>query len=242
MGNREHRSIFVSHVHEDRVVAGWLQDQIVRDFSDDVEVFVSDSEMQAGDDWLRTIEQALNRCSLLVAVCSPVSISRPWVNFELGAAWVLKRRIIPACHGGLTPEDLKSPLSSLHGVTLSSSDGLETLYRTLAERLDFEPAPYPQRGFAQLAGNVPLTEASAVPGGGTSSIALQTVERDRDIRERLRKSLERGHKWRTIGRMATEAAIPEGAALDILRADTQVRFSRGKSGELIVGLIARVGP
>jgi len=67
------------------------------------------------------------------------------------------------------------------------------------------------------------------------------VTRDRDIRQRLRRALEMGHKWRTIGRVAVEAAVPEDTALDILRADEQVRFSRGKHGDLIVGLINRVG-
>jgi hypothetical protein len=67
------------------------------------------------------------------------------------------------------------------------------------------------------------------------------VDRDRDIRRRLRQALEKGMKWRTIGRVAIEAAIPEDTALDLLRADEQVRFSRGRSGEVIVGLITRVG-
>jgi hypothetical protein len=47
-------------------------------------------------------------------------------------------------------------------------------------------------------------------------------------------------KWRNR-RISVEAAVTEDIALDILRADEQVRFSRGKHGDLIVGLIDRVG-
>ena len=240
MANAIDRSVFVSHVNEDRAVAGWLQDQLRADFLGEIDVFVSsEREGHAGDDWLETIDEALHRCGVLLALCSPVSIHRPWVNFELGAAWMLKKRIIPVCHAGLTPEDLKIPLSRLHGVTLTKAEDLETLYETVALQLGFQQAP--RRNFEELAAEVPAVVALGGSRGGDGSMEAQMVARDRDIRQRLRYALERGQKWRTVGRVAVEAAVTEDIALDILRADEQVRFSRGKHGDLIVGLIERVG-
>jgi hypothetical protein len=234
------RSVFVSHVNEDRAVAGWLQEHLRTDFLDEIDVFVSsEREGHAGDDWLEAIGEALHRCGVLLALCSPVSIHRPWVNFELGAAWMLRKRIIPVCHAGLTPDDLKIPLSRLHGITLTDAEDIETLYKTLAQQFGFQRTP--RRNFAQLAAEVPTVAALPGPRGGDDSMELQMVTRDRDIRQRLRHALEKGQKWRTVGRVAVEAAVTEDIALDILRADEQVRFSRGKRGDLIVGLIDRVG-
>jgi hypothetical protein len=233
-------TLFVSHVHEDHDVAGWLRNQLRDDFLGRIEVFVSsEREGHAGEDWLKTIDEALHRCRVLIALCSPISIHRPWVNFELGAAWMLQKRIIPVCHAGLTPDDLKAPLSTLHGITLTDAGGIKTLYETLAEQFGFPVVPV--KDFAELAAAVPAVGAAAGTGGDNGSIEVQMVTRDRDIRLRLRRALETGLKWRTIGRVAVEAAVPEGDALDILRADDQVRFSRGKHGDLIVGLIDRVG-
>jgi hypothetical protein len=159
------RSVFVSHVNEDRAVAAWLQEQLRLDFLDEIDVFVSsERDGHAGDNWLATIDEALHSCGVLVALCSPVSVHRPWVNFELGAAWILRKRIVPVCHAGLTPEDLKIPLSLLQGVTLTQPEGIESLYGTLARQLGFQRTP--RRDFAQLAADVPAVVASAGPGGG----------------------------------------------------------------------------
>ncbi len=65
---------------------------------------------------------------------------------------------------------------------------------------------------------------------------------DRDIRDRLRASLETTEfEWRSLERVAIGAAISEERAADLLRSDPEVRFSKGKSVNVIVGLRSRVG-
>jgi len=44
-----------------------------------------------------------------------------------------------------------------------------------------------------------------------------------------------------LDRLAAESALSDDVAADFLRADPDVRFSKGKSGEVIVGLRSRVG-
>src|SRR4051794_24879512 len=34
-------------------------------------------------DWLRALDEALHRSPILIALCSRLSVHRPWVNFEL---------------------------------------------------------------------------------------------------------------------------------------------------------------
>ena len=64
---------------------------------------------------------------------------------------------------------------------------------------------------------------------------------DPSIRRRLRRALKDAQPWRTVERLAIEAAVPEEVAASVLRADDDVRFSRGRDGRTIVGLISRVG-
>ena len=103
MGNRA----FVSHVSEEAHVAARLKTALGRDFLGLLDVFVSsDAEsIAAGEEWLRSIESALQEASLLVVLCSPASIVRPWINFEAGAAWMRQIPLVPLCHGGLVQID-----------------------------------------------------------------------------------------------------------------------------------------
>jgi hypothetical protein len=73
--------------------------------------------------------------------------------------------------------------------------------------------------------------------------AVDQLEVDRAIRRRLEQALNHPeYEWRSIGAVATEAGISEDRAADLLRSDERVRFSVGKTGNRIVGLISRVRP
>ena len=115
------KRLFVSHISEERNTAELFKTALNRDFLGMVEVLVSsDTEsIAAGEEWLRSIEKALHQCSVFVILCSPESIRRPWINFEAGAAWMQHVPLIPVCHAGLLPRDLKIPLSLKNGVSLS---------------------------------------------------------------------------------------------------------------------------
>jgi hypothetical protein len=79
---------FVSHVSEEADVAARIKAALSRDFLGLLDVFVSsDTEsIAAGEEWLRSIEKALQESALLIVLCSPASVGRPWINFEAGAA------------------------------------------------------------------------------------------------------------------------------------------------------------
>src|SRR5271157_2429888 len=113
--------VFLSHISEDKALAGYLQARIQRDFLKAFEVFVSSDgvSIQAGSDWLQSLRSALGRAKCVIALCSPESVSRPWVNFEVGAAWLKDLPIVPLCHSGLEPADLKPPFSLLQGGSLA---------------------------------------------------------------------------------------------------------------------------
>ncbi len=227
---------FVSHISEESAVAVALKSALRRDFLGLLDVFVSSDtdSISAGDDWLQSVEEALQQSALLIMLCSPASIRRPWMNFEAGAAWALHTPIIPVCHGGLSPRDLPVPLSLRQGIAIGDAEGLRKLYMRVARALMLDP---PVADFTELA-----TLLSSIPTPATVTYAdTQRLEADREICNRLHRSLNHpDHIWRSLEWAAAEAGVSEEIAADVLRGNEDVRFGKAKSGKIIVGLTSRV--
>jgi hypothetical protein len=228
--------IFMSHITEDAAVAKTLKRGMTGDFLGQLQVFLSsDTEsIAAGDPWFSSVSQALRNSSIFVVLCSPISIARPWINFEAGAAWILDMAVIPACFRGLRLRDLPMPLAGRQGVELTDVQGLRRLYARVAQELGFE---CPERDYARLAADL-IASAEGTPG----DVGLRAGETDQAIRSRIDEALSHPRfPWRSIDKVAAAAAIPVSKATEILRNDDRVRFSTGKSGNPIVGLKSRVG-
>jgi hypothetical protein len=151
--------LFVSHISEEAEIAALLKQTIEEDFLDLVKLFQSSNigSIAAGDDWLAAVQQALNDAAAVIVLCSHASIHRPWVQFELGAAWSRQVPIIPICHSGLRAIDLPMPLSRREAVELAAPDGFARLYQAIAKIIDLKRIPelgnLPelQQKFSQLA-------------------------------------------------------------------------------------------
>ena len=106
-------SIFMSHITIESILADALRKHMIRDFIGLVDVFESSDRFSipAGKKWLSEITEPLNRANLHLILCSPEAITRPWIQFEAGAAHVRGITIIPLCHSGLTFAQLPVPLS-----------------------------------------------------------------------------------------------------------------------------------
>jgi hypothetical protein len=96
--------VFVSHVSEEKELAASLKSALLSHFKRGINVFVSSDlkSIELGTDWMDAIERAIKSSSVLIVLCSQSSIRRPWVSFELGAAWMRKIPIIPVCHTDLS--------------------------------------------------------------------------------------------------------------------------------------------
>ena len=151
--------LFVSHISEEAEIAALLKQTIEEDFLELVKLFQSSDigSIAAGDDWLAAVQQALNEAAAVIVLCSHASIQRPWVQFELGAAWSRQVPIIPICHSGLRAADLPMPLSRREAVELAAPDGFARLYQAIAKIIDLKRIPEPgnlpelQQRFSQLA-------------------------------------------------------------------------------------------
>ena len=148
--------IFMSFIHEEGLVAESIQDFIGKLFGEAASVFRSSDEgaIYAGDDWMAKIITELSTAKVLISILSPNSISRPWINFEAGAARINKIKVIPVCVGGLKIADLPKPYSSLQGVEIDTHDGAYYLASSIAHHLNIDISRKPLFGAWQGAGAI----------------------------------------------------------------------------------------
>jgi hypothetical protein len=138
--------VFVSHISEEAKVAALLKEMVEDDFLGLVELFTSSDvgSIHAGENWLAAVKEALNDAAVVVVLCSRASVQRPWVQFEVGAAWMKDVPIIPVCHSGLKVVDLQMPLSLRQGCEIGTERGIELLYTGMARALKMKAAPRPK--------------------------------------------------------------------------------------------------
>lgn len=115
---------FISFASQHEVLAKFLRDFIVNCFPSLNPFFISSdpSNIPAGTDWFGQIKDALSSIRILFVLASELSLSRQWVNFEIGAAWSRNIPIVFLCHDGLTPEMLPPPYVFRQGLLLSKDD------------------------------------------------------------------------------------------------------------------------
>ena len=80
-------------------------------------VFMAPKLLQPGDDFAEEIRASLEGSAELWLLLSPQSAKSEWVTSEWGAAWVLKRRIVPILHR-CEPSALPDRLAKFHCVDL----------------------------------------------------------------------------------------------------------------------------
>ena len=135
--------IFLSHVSTEGLLALVLKEWIQTLFEGRIKVFVSSDikNIAAGDPWLGDVRRALKRARLLVVLCSPYSVTRPWVNFEAGCAWLKRIPVVPLCHSGQHLDNLPSPLFLFEGLDIHAPDFPDRLIQNLTLRARLRKHP-----------------------------------------------------------------------------------------------------
>ncbi len=150
--------VFLSHVTIESKLADLIRKRLVRDFIGLLDVFESSDRLSipAGKKWLSEVTAALAKADLHLILCSDEAKTRPWINFEAGAAHLRGIPIVPLCHSGLTWAQLPVPLSEYEGIQAAEPDGLLALYRVIAEALG---SSIPEIDFQAFAREVTAFEA-----------------------------------------------------------------------------------
>ena len=133
-------TIFVSHIHENKELASIIKGLINTIFENALNIFVSsDSEsIDLGDEWLANINEGLKQCDIMLLICSPESICRPWIAFEAGVGWSKGIKVIPLCCFGLTISSLPLPFNRWQAANANREDSLNRLMKIIAKEFDFK--------------------------------------------------------------------------------------------------------
>ena len=137
--------VFISFVQEDKAVAETVKRILEYELRPQVKVFMTadQSQVLAGDDWLKRIKEELTQASIVILMLSKRSIKRPWVNLEAGAAWITGKRVIPVCFGNQSKASLPHPYSLWQAVQIPDDE--QYLVATVAGALGMaKPAARPR--------------------------------------------------------------------------------------------------
>lgn len=126
MGNRDADTkapcAFLCHSSQDKDLTRQIAHDLV---AHGIDAFFDEWEIGPGDSLRQKIDAGLARCSHFVALLTPNSIDKPWVNAEMDAGFVRKVsgacRFIPLRHG-LSVESLPPLLAALHSPELKDYD------------------------------------------------------------------------------------------------------------------------
>ena len=159
-------NIFISHIHEEAPLAKVFKEELEATSVGQWQVFVSSDKgsVTLGDQWFSKIDDALTGHSLLLVLCSPVSLSRLWIGYEVGYAAAKGVPIIPICHSGMKPDKTPSFLSRYQGVQLDADDFVTQLFEAIQKHV---PLPRNPR--------IPVQEIENAIKAALAQIALQPV-------------------------------------------------------------------
>ena len=121
------------------IIKKWVETSFLGQY----DVFVSSDirDLPAGKKWFSEIDKALHDSIVFLVLCSSKSISRPWVNFESGCAFMRGVDVIPLCHSGITKGNLPSPLSIFQALEIGSSSFVMDFLSSLAKCLNISTIP-----------------------------------------------------------------------------------------------------
>jgi len=138
--------VFISFIHEEEPYASCIQTFLQSALGFQVKAFLSADKwtIYAGELWLDRIVRELREAKVVIAMLSPESVKRPWVNFESGAAYIKEDcNLIPVCFNGLPKGELPHPYSSLQAVDLMNPEDQYYLIRSVAHYLEMPDPPSP---------------------------------------------------------------------------------------------------
>jgi hypothetical protein len=131
--------VFLSHISDEASEARALKKALEQAIPGS-EVFVSAADIHLGNEWLKEIDDALTSSKAILALCSPNSVRRPWLNFETGSGWTRRIPVIPICHKGMRKDRLPDPLRIFQSLEIGDTASCKELVTRLGKLLGLLPA------------------------------------------------------------------------------------------------------
>lgn len=221
--------VFISHITEEKELAIAFKELVEKSFLGMIDVFVSSDagSISVGRKWLDDITSALKTCAVEIVLCSPRSVTRPWINFEAGAGWIRDIPVIPLCHSGMEPSSLPLPLNLLQAAKAGDAESLRLILPVLAKAIG---SNIPTVDFDEFVKRVKVCERRYVFWDECSSWFRKLDK----VNPKIRKMLYELNPGRRIDLLLTETQIQslEGFA-EFMRSNNILEFEP-KSGEVQV--------
>lgn len=126
-------TVFISHSTKDKWVARQISKAIEESGSKGgTKTFLDEKNIETGDLIPDSIRKNIKNCDEFLILLTKDSVRRPWVLVELGAAWVLEKRISGIAYG-ISPEEMPAVLFPYKVVDLDKFD--DEYLRELSNRV-----------------------------------------------------------------------------------------------------------
>lgn len=100
----------------------------------DIDTFVANIDIVPGTDWYNRLGDEIRQADELLVIISPASILSPWVMIEVGAAWALRKGIIPAVlYENI--DSLPEPIKRFQAQKIISTTQRRNLVKKIAQRM-----------------------------------------------------------------------------------------------------------
>jgi hypothetical protein len=86
-----------------------------------IRTFLDEKDIDGGDSIPEAIKRNLRDCDEFMVLLSRYSIDRPWVLIEIGAAWVLDKRVV-AIIDKVTPEEMPDIIAPYKAMDINQFD------------------------------------------------------------------------------------------------------------------------
>lgn len=114
--------VFISHSTKDKWVARQISKEIEASGSKGrIKTFLDEKDIETGDSISDSIKENIKACDEFLILLTRDSVNRQWVLLELGAAWILEKRISGIVYG-ISPEEMPQVLSLYKVIDLNKFD------------------------------------------------------------------------------------------------------------------------
>lgn len=114
--------IFISHSSKDHWIAKQINSLILQNCQAlGTNTFLDEKDIEGGDLISEIIREKIRKCDEFLVLLSKYSINRTWVLVEIGAAWVLGKRII-ANTDKVSPDEMPEIITPYKAIDLNNFD------------------------------------------------------------------------------------------------------------------------
>lgn len=133
----EKKSIFISHAFDDRLIADRLIDKLIIPIcllDKEKDIFYTSKRItgiKPSLNWKEKIKTTIKTCDIFIAIITPNYRKSEMCIGEIGAAWILEKKIYPLIIPPISFNDFNIIVSELQAENLLKFDNVESLINSL---------------------------------------------------------------------------------------------------------------